>query len=114
MSNLTKLDHDELRAALAEHQHDLLEACAKETGLPSHGWTAIPGLLLIAKVWARDRITAQLVGQLIDDLTPSLGRYTEESAVVAAERLLFRDGAQPATPPRPGRERGAWLRAVKK
>jgi hypothetical protein len=111
MSNLTKLDHEELRAALAEHQHDLLEACAKETGLPSDGWTAVPGLLLLAKIWATDQLTAQLVDQLIDDLDPSVGRYTEETARIAAERSLFRDGAQPATPPRPGRTRGAWLRA---
>ena len=79
MSNLTKLDHEELRAALADHQRELLEGCAKETGLPSHGWTAVPGLLLLAKVWATDRLAAQLVGQVIDDNKPCLGRYTEET-----------------------------------
>jgi hypothetical protein len=112
MSNLTKLDHDEVRAGLSEKQHSLLEALTVQVGLPSpRDWTAVPGLLVCAKVMAADRLAAELVGKLIDENNPSLGRYTEEMAYSAAERLLLRDDAQPITPPRKSRTRAAWLRA---
>jgi hypothetical protein len=113
MSNLTKLDHEEVREALAEHQLTLLEDCAKETGLPSHGWTAVPGLLLLAKVWATRNVAAQLVGKIIDEHASSR-RYTEESAYQAAERLLFRPGAAPQTRPKNvSRTLADWQRRVK-
>ena len=112
MSNLTKLDHEEVREALAEHQLTLLEDCAKETGLPSHGWTAVPGLLLLGKVWATRNVAAQLVGKIIDANTTR--QYTEESAYQAAERLLFRVGALPQTRPKNvSRALAGWRRRVK-
>jgi hypothetical protein len=117
MSNRAKLDHDELRAALAAVPEDVawLERGATRLGMPSPGdWTAVPGLLIAAKVMAVDLLAAGFVGQTIDDNNPSLGRYTEETAYAAAERLLFCHGTQPATPPRNvSRTRAAWLRAVK-
>jgi hypothetical protein len=106
-----KVSHDEIRAALRPEDLTWLEYAAIRTGLAPAAWTASPGLLRIAHVWAVLDKAARLEGQLIDENASPTRRYTWESAMDEAE-AYFLSSPPPRRTKNARRFIAAWFRRV--